>query len=437
MKLIKSKKENKIEIRKKSAFFPKNYKLINVEDIFSIKRGRVISNDYISKNKGIYPVYSSATENRGEIGKISTYDIEGEKITWTTDGYYAGTIFYRSGKYNCTNICGVLDLKSDGNVKYYSYLLKNIFPKYVTKTDNRKLMSNTVSKIEFIHTNDIKEQNLITKVIEYQETQLENIKQLIKKIEIRNQYYQDQLISGKLCIKENINGDFDLYKNKETKKIDSQINNNGEIDFPASWIQYKISEVLEKTIGGDYGKEINDSNKHLKTEVITLHIFSGKNNEKSKVYRAIEDSKLNNRKINKGDIIIEKSGGTETCSVGRVFYINDEVDRRTSVNFTNILKINKKFNSKYIYYILNNFHKNRITAKYEQKTTGIANLKLKEFFDISYCIPNLEQQNIIVNVIENLEQELDKLNILLEKEQLRFQWLLDNLLSGEYQVVDD
>ena len=83
---------------------PKYY----VGDICDISRGRVMSKDYIRENEGEYPVYSSQTENNGELGRISTFDFDGEYLTWTTDGANAGTVFYRNGKFSITNVCGLL-----------------------------------------------------------------------------------------------------------------------------------------------------------------------------------------------------------------------------------------------------------------------------------------------------------------------------------------
>ncbi|EPJ19111.1 type I restriction modification DNA specificity domain protein, partial [Chlamydia psittaci 02DC21] len=57
-----------------------------VGELCDITRGKVYSKDYIKNNIGIYPVYSSQTENNGELGKINTYDFDGEYVTWTTDG---------------------------------------------------------------------------------------------------------------------------------------------------------------------------------------------------------------------------------------------------------------------------------------------------------------------------------------------------------------
>ena len=62
-----------------------------ISDICDISRGVVISKQDIIDNKGDFPVYSSQTENGGELGKINTFAYNGEYLTWTTDGANAGT----------------------------------------------------------------------------------------------------------------------------------------------------------------------------------------------------------------------------------------------------------------------------------------------------------------------------------------------------------
>lgn len=81
-----------------------------IQDIAEIGRGRVISSVEIDRQKHpLYPVYSSQTSNDGIIGYLDNYMFDGEYITWTTDGANAGTVFYRKGKFNCTNVCLVLN----------------------------------------------------------------------------------------------------------------------------------------------------------------------------------------------------------------------------------------------------------------------------------------------------------------------------------------
>ncbi|HDX6402650.1 TPA: restriction endonuclease subunit S, partial [Escherichia coli] len=81
-------------------------------EVSALRRGRVMSKGYLTDNFGPYPVYSSQTANNGKIGSINTFDFDGEYISWTTDGANAGTVFYRTGKFSITNVCGLITLKS-------------------------------------------------------------------------------------------------------------------------------------------------------------------------------------------------------------------------------------------------------------------------------------------------------------------------------------
>lgn len=129
---------------------PNGVKYRTVGDICNICRGVVISKDFIRDNVGAYPVYSSQTENNGELGKINTYSFDGEYLTWTTDGANAGSVFYRNGKFSVTNVCGVLEMK-DNNIsaKFLFYVLQTSVKPYVNKgMGNPKLMSNVMARVK-------------------------------------------------------------------------------------------------------------------------------------------------------------------------------------------------------------------------------------------------------------------------------------------------
>ena len=81
------------------------------------------------------------------MGYIDTYDFEGNYITWTTDGANAGKVFNRSGRFNCTNVCGTISLKK-GHYKYISSILDENTKHYVSRNlANPKLMNNTMKSI--------------------------------------------------------------------------------------------------------------------------------------------------------------------------------------------------------------------------------------------------------------------------------------------------
>lgn len=119
-------------------------------EIAELGRERVINSAEISKQKNpIYPVYSSQTSNNGIMGYLDNYDYEGEYITWTTDGANAGTVYYRNGKFNCTNVCGILKIKNGYDAYYISNILNCYTKKYVsTNLANPKLMNNVMANIK-------------------------------------------------------------------------------------------------------------------------------------------------------------------------------------------------------------------------------------------------------------------------------------------------
>jgi len=107
-------------------FCPEGVEYKELGEIFKISRGRVMSKEYLRDNVGEYPVYSSQTVDNGEIGKIDTYDYDGEYLSWTTDGANAGTIFYRNGKFSITNVCGLLKLKVKDIISRFAYYYLSI-----------------------------------------------------------------------------------------------------------------------------------------------------------------------------------------------------------------------------------------------------------------------------------------------------------------------
>lgn len=151
-----------------------------LSEIAELGRGRVINSAEISKQKNpIYPVYSSQTSNNGIMGYLDNYDYEGEYITWTTDGANAGTVYYRNGKFNCTNVCGILKIKNGYDAYYISNILNCYTKKYVsTNLANPKLMNNVMAniKINLPSAEQQKHSSKILQSIEYRVEIEEDIK---------------------------------------------------------------------------------------------------------------------------------------------------------------------------------------------------------------------------------------------------------------------
>ena len=169
--------------------------------VADLTRGRVISKEYLSDNVGDYPVYSSQTVDNGEIGKIDSFDFDGEFVSWTTDGANAGTVFYRSGKFSITNVCGLIKIKNNPelNYKFLFYWLSIEAKKHVySGMGNPKLMSHQMEKIK-IPIPPLSIQTKIVKILDKFESLTNSITEglplAIEQSQKRYEYYRELLLN--------------------------------------------------------------------------------------------------------------------------------------------------------------------------------------------------------------------------------------------------
>ena len=172
-KIIEDLKKLKDAIRCKY-LFDQSWKEYKISEISILGRGRVISTTEISKQeRPQYPVYSSQTSNNGVMGYLDNYDFDGEYITWTTDGANAGTVFYRNGRFNCTNVCGTIKVNENIDTYFLSVVLQSATAKYVsTNLANPKLMNNTMASIR-VKLPDIDTQKYWSHILRHMDNKIE------------------------------------------------------------------------------------------------------------------------------------------------------------------------------------------------------------------------------------------------------------------------
>lgn len=132
-----------------------------VSELFTITRGYVLpAKDTKPTPEGdyCYPVYSSQTAQNGLMGYYNKY-LYKDAITWTTDGANAGTVRFRTGKFYCTNVCGVLLTKKAKASEMIAMALNKVTKKYVSYVGNPKLMNNVMGEIVISLPTNTEEQN--------------------------------------------------------------------------------------------------------------------------------------------------------------------------------------------------------------------------------------------------------------------------------------
>ena len=154
---------------------PYDWDIKKVKYLFSIGRGRVIAQEELMVD-GLYPVYSSQTQNNGCLGYINSFDFDCDQLTWTTDGANAGTIFIRSGKHNCTNVCGTLQLKSSLTSLNFIYYALQYAAQFYKRPDTNgaKIMNNEMAEIG-LATPSILEQQKIIEFLDHETAQIDTL----------------------------------------------------------------------------------------------------------------------------------------------------------------------------------------------------------------------------------------------------------------------
>ena len=142
----------------------------------------------------------------------------------------------------------------------------------------------------------------------------------------------------------------------------------------------KLIEITGKALSGEWGTddEIGNGIPVLRTTNFTNEGFI---DYRDVVTRHIDKKNIDEKYLRPGDIIIEKSGGSDKQPVGRVVYFEGPESTYMFNNFTGLLRVKeqKKWFPKYIFYSLYyNYYKGG-TKIYENKTTGLHNLKMDSY----------------------------------------------------------
>lgn len=186
----------------------------------------------------------------------------------------------------------------------------------------------------------------------------------------------------------------------------------------------RLGDVFERQITGEWGSECLETETGTNILRTTNFTSDGVINYNHVVVRSIEKSKVESKRLHYGDIILEKSGGTDKTPVGRVVFCDPYIETGTYLcnNFTQAMRVNPSMAvPKYVFYFMWNLHWSGKTELMQNKTTGIRNLQVKSYLNQALPLPSLDEQRRIAatldkvsDLISKRRQQLDKLDELVK-----------------------
>lgn len=146
----------------------------------------------------------------------------------------------------------------------------------------------------------------------------------------------------------------------------------------------------------------------------------------------IEERQLARKRLQTGDIIVERSGGGPQQPVGRValFDLNGDQDFCFS-NFTSRLRVLNKnvVNPYYLHLFLLHFHMSGQTEVLQRRTTGIRNLSFSDYKNTSIPLPPLPEQRTIALTLRAVQDARDTRRRELALERERKAALMEKLFT--------
>ena len=175
----------------------------------------------------------------------------------------------------------------------------------------------------------------------------------------------------------------------------------------------KLSEIIDVFVTGDWGNESSSvESPHAVSCVRGADIVPIGNNEFGKIpLRYISDRSFQQRLLQVGDIVVEKSGGSPTQSTGRAVYISQPLlsARRNIVcsNFCVAFRVKHGWNPYFIYLYWRYLYNSGVFFNFEGKTSGIKNLQLDVALSTIEIEPySIEEQIRIADCLFSIEKKL-------------------------------
>ena len=192
----------------------------------------------------------------------------------------------------------------------------------------------------------------------------------------------------------------------------------------------QVAHLLAHTIGGVWGTEPGTDACDVDVVRSTNFTPDGVLVYENAAARSISRTALASRRLQAGDILLEKSGGGPNQPVGRVVFVEDDPGDVVCSNFVQLLRPERDVNPRWLFYILWLAHASGETLEYQAQTIGIRNLRTQEYLARQIAVPDPGRQATIAEVGAALDTALAAA----KDNQIRAEGLLNSLrdkLIGE------
>ena len=395
---------------------PKGWDWSTLGEFFNLQAGKFISAEDIHTESVHYP-YRCYGGN-GIRGYVSTFNRNGDYPVIGRQGALCGNVNYASGEFYATEHAVVVETFCGTDSLWAKYLLEQLnLNQYATATAQPGLSVKTINEVA-IPIPPVGEQHRISDaltrcfgIINDVRLSCEDLRVSVAQTKSR---VLDLAIHGKLVPQDPSEEPAINLLRRINPGFQPSHNLHYEGQLPNGWTVVSM-ESFCTTINGLW--------KGDKEPLINVGVIRNANFTKdfsldySKIeFINVEERSFSKRNLEDGDIIVEKSGGSDNFPVGRSILYRGESGKYSFSNFTMSLRIRDKNHiiPEYLFYVLQSMYRRGDMRQMQTQTTGLHNLLTDVFMSAQIPIPPLNEQKRIVTAIENHFQTLDSVRSLLQ-----------------------
>lgn len=368
---------------------PEGWVKKEIRELFKVASGDLLSSKDMRFGK--YPVYGG----NGICGYHNAYNFNTSKMVIGRVGVYCGCIYKTEDKSWITdNALYIKNKLCDYEEEFMFYKLKHMdLNKYADKNAQPLISGSKIYGIKIDIPKSKKEQQKIAKVLSTLDQNIQKTEQTIKKYKNIKNGLMDDLLTGKIRIK-----DGKWVKETEFKEVE------GIGKVPKEWEVKELKEIIKICYGKDQ-KSVQDN-------VNGRYPILGTGGQIGKSVQYLYD---------KPSVLIGRKG-----TIDKPRYIEEPFWTVDTLFYTEIYE---SYVPKWVYYALK-----LINFNIYNEATGVPSLNPKTIYKIKLSIPSKNEQKHIVKTITKQDQLIEKEQHYLKKLKKLKSGLMEDLLTGKVRV---
>lgn len=178
--------------------------------------------------------------------------------------------------------------------------------------------------------------------------------------------------------------------------------------IPASWDAVPLREVLVLSQPGAWGDEPTSDGERVRVLRAADLTRDGRVDSDGAAWRQLSPRDKARRLMRDGDLMLERSGGGPGAPVGRVALI-EGMSPVYCNNFCQQLRVDHdRLSPHYTHRALWHRYIRGVTARLEQRTTGIRNLDYDGYLSFPIPLPPPSEQRAIVSVLDSADSAIEQ-----------------------------